>query len=73
MIKATCSDIEAKLETNQQYHILMVHLSQYTKRLATMRTACEYLATMSMIAQRNSNLFSNGGKLYSPHDTLNAG
>ena len=42
-------------------------------RLATMRTACEYLATMSMIAQRNSNWFSNGGELYWPHETLNTG
>ena len=38
-----------------------------------MRTAYEYLATMSMIAQRNSNLFSNGGELYWPHETLKTG
>ena len=38
-----------------------------------MLTACEYLATMSTIAQRNCNLFSNGGELYWPHETLKTG
>ncbi len=55
MIKATCSAIADKLDKDPQYQKLMVHLSHYTKRLATMRTAYEYLVTMSMIAQRNSN------------------
>ena len=51
----------------------MAHLPHLTTRLATMCTAYEYLATMSMIAQRNSNLFSKGGELYWPHETLNTG
>ena len=38
-----------------------------------MRAAYEYLATIRMIAQRNSNLFSNGGELYWPHETLKTG
>ena len=28
---------------------------------------------MSIIVQRNSNLFSNGGELYWPHETLKTG
>ena len=48
LIKATCSDIEDKVEKGPQDQNLMVHLSHYTQRLATMRTAYEYLVTMSM-------------------------
>ena len=62
LIKATCSDIEDNLEVGPQSNQLMVHLSHYTKRLATMRMGYEYLATISKIAQRHSNLFSNGGE-----------
>ena len=51
MIKALCSAIEDKLEVDPQFIQLLVHLSHSTKRLATTRTAYEYLATMSMLAQ----------------------
>ena len=43
IIKATCSAIEHKLEVDPQIHKWMVFFSEYTKRLATMRTAYEYL------------------------------
>jgi hypothetical protein len=46
-----------KLEKDTQYQTLMVHVSQYTRSLATTRTAYEYVAAMSMIAQKNFNFF----------------
>ena len=73
MIKATCSCIEDQLEKDPQYQELMVHLSQYTKRLATMRAAYEYVAATSMIVQRISHFLSNGGELRWPHETLKTG
>ena len=48
-------------------------MSRYTKRLATIRTAYEYLPTKRMLAQRSSNCFSNGGELYWPNATLKTG
>ena len=74
MIKAKSSAIEDKLEKEPHDQKLMAHLSRYTKRLAITLTTYEYLATMSMIAQRNSNfVFSNGGELYWPHAILKTG
>ena len=51
IISAHSTAIEDKLEQGTQYQKVMVHLSHFTARLATMRAAYEYLATMSMIAQ----------------------
>ena len=37
----------------EQYEQLREELSQYSRSLATMRAAYEYLASMSIIVQRN--------------------
>ena len=64
IIKATCSTIEDKLEKGPQYQQLIARLSHYTKRIATMRTAYEYLATLSMSAQSKSKyVVIHGGQL----------
>ena len=39
----------------EQYEQLRKELSQYSRSLATMRAAYEYLANTSIIARRNSN------------------
>ena len=57
----------------EQYAQLREELSQYSQSLATMCTAYEYLASMSIIVQRNSKCFSHGGELYWPHETLKTG
>ena len=73
-MKATCSHIEDKLEVGPQFNQLMVHLSHYTKRLATMRTGYEYLATMSTIVQRHFQLVVGSvGELDWPHEALKTG
>ena len=41
----------------EQYEQLREELSQYSRSLATMRVAYEYLASMSTIVQRNTNFF----------------
>ena len=51
-MRQLASAIKYKFERGPQYHKLMVRLSHLTKRLATMCTAYEYLATISMIAQK---------------------
>ena len=72
-MKATCKDIAERFEGDAQYAQLRKELSQYSQSLATMRMAYEYLASMSIIVQRNSNCFSHGGELYWPHETLKTG
>ena len=42
----------------EQYEQLREELSQYSRSLATMRAAYEYLASMSTLVQRNGNFCS---------------
>ena len=60
-------------EQHEQYEQLRQELAQYSRSLATMRVAYEYLANMSTIVQRNTIFFSNGGEIYWPHETLKTG
>ena len=75
MFTAICSlpSIEDKLRNGRVYHNLMSALSNLAMRLASMRALYEYLATMCDLAQKHANLFSDGGALYWPNDTLNSG
>ena len=56
-LRATCMGIAERFEGDaqyEQYEQLREELAQYSRSLATMRVAYEYLASMSTIVQRNT-------------------
>ena len=52
---------------------LMVQVSHYTQRLATMRICSEYVATTSVIVQRHHKCFAMVASSIWPHGTLKTG
>ena len=72
-MRRTCEHIYDISEEDPHLDDLMQDLSLHARRLATMRTGFEHLATMSMLVRKHRSFFSNGGELYWPHETLSGG
>jgi hypothetical protein len=72
-MRTICFNIQENFEEDPQFEMLLLYLSRYAKRLSTMRSGYEHLATMSTLARKHPYFFSNGAELYWPHDTLKSG
>ena len=77
-LQSLCQNVDARIDLKDKvaadsFEQMLQTAAVHTRRVMAMRTRFEFLAAISNLLRKRPSVFSHGGELYHPHETLSSG